>query len=97
MLTPKGKVWKVMKKLKKNRSHKLKHASIYLRKRKAPNQEVNPQQLAQQTWNLSVRLPDQCQLSDKVTALFEMRHGRRYDRISFEIGRSMGGSVAISK
>jgi len=36
-------------------------------------------------------LPDQCQLSDKVTALFEPRHARRYGRISFQIGRSMGG------
>jgi len=87
-----------MKKVKKDWSHKLKHASIHLQKRKAPNQEMNPQQLAQQTWNLSVRPPDQRQLSDKVTAfLFEPCHARRYDRISFEIVRSMGGSVATSK
>jgi len=35
-----------MKKVKKNWFDKMKHASIHLRKRKAPNQEVNPQQLA---------------------------------------------------
>jgi len=35
-----------LKKVKKNWYHKLKRASIHLRKRKAPNQEVNPQQLA---------------------------------------------------
>ena len=75
----------------------MKRASIHLRKRKAPRQEANPQPLAWQTWNLSVRLPDQCQLSDKVMALFELRHARRYGQISFEIGRSMGGSVATSK
>jgi len=34
---------------------------------------------------------------NKVTALFQPRHARRYDRISLEIGRSMGGSVATSK
>jgi len=74
----------------------LKRASIHLRKRKASSQE-NPQPLAWQTWNLSVRLPHQCQLSDKVTVLFEPRHARRYGRISFEIGRSMGGSTVTSK
>jgi len=63
----------------------LKRASIHLRKRKAPSQEANPQPLAWQTWNLSVRLPDQCHLSDKVTALFELCHARRYGWISFEI------------
>jgi len=36
-------------------------------------------------------------MSDKVTGLLELRHARRYGRISFEIGRSMGGSVATSK
>jgi len=40
----------------------LKRARIHLRKRKAPSQEMNLQQLAQQIWNLSVRLPDQCKL-----------------------------------
>jgi len=49
------------------------------------------------TANPSVRLPDQCQLNDKVTASFEPRHARQYGRISFEIGRTMGGSVATSK
>jgi len=77
--------------------HELKRGSIHLRKRKAPIQKVNPQPLVWQTWNLSVRLSHQCQLSDKVTVLFEPRHARRYGRISFEIGRSMGGSVATSK
>jgi len=48
----------------------LKRASIHLRKRKATIQEVNSQPLAWQTWNLSLRLPDQCRVSDKVTALF---------------------------
>jgi len=43
----------------------LNRARIHLRKRKAPSQEVNLQQLAQQIWNLSVRLPDQCKLSEK--------------------------------
>jgi len=75
----------------------LKRASIHLRKHKAPRQEVNPQPLAWQTWNLSIRLPDQFHLIHKVTGLFELRHARRYGRISFEIGRSMGGSVATSK
>jgi len=56
----------------------LKLASIHLRKRKVPSQEANPQPLAWQTWNLSVKLPDQCQLSDKVTALLELRHARQY-------------------
>jgi len=46
-----------LKKVKKNWSHELKRASIHLRKRKAPSQEANPQPLAWQTWNLSVRLP----------------------------------------
>jgi len=59
----------------------LKRANIHLRKRKSPSQEANPQPLAWQTWNLSVRLPDPCQLSDKVTSLFEPRHARRYGRI----------------
>jgi len=63
-----------LKKVKKNWSHELKGASIHLRKRKAPSQDANPQTLAWQTWNLSVRLPDQCRLSDKVTDLFEPRH-----------------------
>jgi len=75
----------------------LKRARIHLRKRKAPSQEANPQPLAWQTWKVSVRLPDQCRLSDKGTALFEPRHARRYGRIRFEIGISMGGSVATSK
>ena len=35
-----------------------------------------------QTWNLSVRLPDQSWLSDKVTALFEPRHARQYGQVS---------------
>jgi len=48
-------------------------------------QEANPQPLAWQTWNLSVRLPDERQLSDKMTSLFEPRHARRYCRICFEI------------
>jgi len=59
----------------------LKRASIHLRKRKAPSQEANDQPLAWQTWKVSVRLPDQCWLSDKVTALFEPRHARRYCRV----------------
>jgi len=80
-----------LKKVKKNWFHELKRASINLRKPKAPSQEVNPQPLAWQTWNPSIRLPGQCQLSDKVTTLFKPRHARRYGRISFEIGRSMGG------
>ena len=75
----------------KCRSHDLKRASIHLQKRKATSQEANPQPLAWQTCNLSVRLPDQCQLSDKVTTLFEPHHARLYGRTSFEIGRSMGG------
>jgi len=49
-----------LKKVKKNWSHELKRASVHLRKRKAPSQEANPQPLTWQTWNLSVRLPDQC-------------------------------------
>jgi len=61
------------------------------------SQEANTQPLAWQIWNLSVRLPDQCQLSDKVTALLELRHARWYGRINFEIGRSMDGSIATSK
>jgi len=97
MLTPEGKVWEVLKKVKKNWSHELKRASIQLPKCKAPNREANPQHLAWQTWKVSIRLPDQYWLSDKVTALFELRHARRYGRISFEIGRSVGSSVATSK
>jgi len=58
-----------LKKVKKNWSRELKRASIHLRKRKAPSQKANPQPSAWQTWNLSVRLPDQCQFSDKVTSL----------------------------
>jgi len=61
--------------------HEFKRGSIHLRKRKAPSQRANPQPLVWQTWNLSVRLPHQCQLSDKVTVLFELRHARRYGRI----------------
>jgi len=75
----------------------MKRASIHLRKREAPSQDANPQSLAWQTWILSARLPDQCRLSDKVTALFEPRHARRYGQICFEIERPMGGSVATSK
>jgi len=48
--------------MKTNWSHELKRPSIHLLKYKAPSQEANPQPLAWQTWNLSVRLPDQCQL-----------------------------------
>jgi len=70
-----------LKNINKNWSHELKRASIHLRKRKPPSQEANPQPLAWQTWNLSVRLPDQFQLSDKVTRLFEPSHARRYGRI----------------
>jgi len=33
-------------------------------------------------------------LTDKLTALFEQRHARRYGQVTFEIGRSIGGSVA---
>jgi len=79
-----------LKKVKNNSYHELKRASIHLRKSKAPSQqpeEANPQPLAWQTWNLSVRLPDQCLLIYKVTALFEPRHARQYGQISFEIGR----------
>jgi len=65
-----------LNKVKKNWPHELKRASIHLRKRKAPSQETNPQPLTWQTWKVSVRLPDQCWLSDKVTTLFEMRHPR---------------------
>ena len=32
--------------------------------------------------------------SDRLTALFELRHTRQCGQISFEIRRSMGGSVA---
>jgi len=60
-----------LKKVKKNWSQELKYSSIHLRKRKTRSQEANPQPLAWQTWKVSVRLPDQSQLSDKVTALFE--------------------------
>jgi len=35
-------------------------------------------------------------ISDKLTALFEPCHLRQYSRISFEIKRSIGGSVATS-
>ena len=35
-------------------------------------------------------------LSDKLTALFELSHARRYSPISFKIRISMGGSVATS-
>jgi len=49
-----------LKEVKKSWSHELKRASIHLRKHKAPIQEANPQLLAWQTWNLSVRPPDQC-------------------------------------
>ena len=35
-------------------------------------------------------------LSDKLTALFKLRRARWYGAISFEIRRSMGGSVATS-
>jgi len=35
-------------------------------------------------------------LSDKLTALFELHHVRQYGAISFEIRRSMGGSVVTS-
>ena len=62
-----------------------------------PIGKVNSQPLAWQTWNLSVRLPDRHRLDDKLTALFEPGHARWYGRISFETGRSMGGSVATSK
>jgi len=37
-----------------------------------------------------------CRLSDKLTASFKPRHARWYGRMSIEIGRSMGGSVATS-
>ena len=47
-------------------------------------------------WNQPVRLPDRRLLSDKLTALFELRHARWDGRINFETGRSMGGSVATS-
>jgi len=43
----------------------VKRASIHLRKRKAPSQEANPQPLAWQTWEVSVRLPGQCRLGDR--------------------------------
>jgi len=66
-----------LKKVKKNWPHELKRGSILLRKCKAPNQEANPQPLAWQTWKVSVRPPDQCWLSKKMTTLFEMRHARR--------------------
>jgi len=48
--------------------------------------------LAQWTRNTSTMLPGHHRLSDKLTALFEPCHVRRYGRISFAI-RSMGGSV----
>jgi len=65
-------------KSKENCSHELKRASIHSRKCKAPSQEANPRPLAWQTWKVSIRLPDQCWLSDKVTALFEPHHARWY-------------------
>jgi len=86
-----------LKKIKKNWSHELKRASIHSRKRKASSQEANAQPLAWQAWNLSVRLQDQRRWSDKVAGLFETHQARWYGRISFEIGRSKGGSVATSK
>jgi len=84
-------------KSKENWSHEVKRASIHVRKRKAPCQEANCQPLAWQTWKVSVRLPDQCRLNDKATTLFEPSRAMRYGRISFEIGKSIGGSVATSK
>jgi len=67
-----------------------------LRKHKAPRWEANPQPLAWQTWDISVMLPGRRRLSDTLTALFKPRHARQYGGISFELRRSMGGSVATS-
>jgi len=66
-----------------------------LQKRKVQRWEAIPQQLAWQTWDVSIMLPDWHQLSDIVTALFEPRHAKRNGGITFEI-RSTGGSIVTS-
>jgi len=89
---------RVLKKVKKNWSHDLKVCNqSLLRKHQSPLRwEVNWKPLAHQIWNTSATLPGPCCLSDKLTALFELRHARRCGPISFEVRRSMGGSTTTS-
>jgi len=53
-----------------------------------------PTTIAWQSWNVSVTLSGRRRLSDRLTALFKTCHARQYGGISFEIKRSMGGSIA---
>jgi len=49
--------------------------------------------LAWQTWDVSITLPGWHHVYEKLTALFKPRHARQYGGLSFEIRRSMGGSI----
>jgi len=83
-----------LKKEKKNCPNDLKLATTQIQSRQGERR--TNKQFAPRTWNLPIRQPDQCWSNDKLTALFEQRHWRRYGCISFKMGRSMGGSVATS-
>jgi len=79
MLTPKPKVWNVLKKEKKKWSPELKCATL-LPKRKSPRCESNQKPLAQQTSNVSTTLQCWCHSNGKLNVLFEPHHARRFNR-----------------
>ena len=78
MLTPKAKVWKVLKKVKKNWSHELKRASSHYYENvrcQVERRTLNHWLGRLGSWNLTStgRLPDQCRLIDKLRLLHSNR------------------------
>jgi len=70
------KVWKVLKKVKKNWSHELKRAtSNYYENIGRQGESQTEKPLALQTWNASTTLPGRQRLSEKLT-LLEPSHAR---------------------
>ena len=97
MLTPKAKVWKVLKEVKKTVPQIDMYKQSLLWKHKVPRSEANSQPLAWQTWDASIMLPGRHRSSDKLTTLFKPYHARCYGRTSFEIKRLKHGSIATCK
>jgi len=88
-----------MKKLKKNWSHELKRENSHYHE----NARRQDGRLTHNHWHGRLEMYPLCYQVDagyvtnlKVTALFEPCHARRYGGISFEIRRSMGGSITSS-
>jgi len=75
-LAPKPKVWKHLKKVKKNCSHELKHATTTT-KMQVAKVRAELKTIGTADLNASAMLSHQCCLSDKLSVLFEPHHVRR--------------------